>query len=189
MLLYLDDLNLMQGTTYATQEREERVNLRSTVRGGGSCSPSGGSNIIESREFVFDVYCLGHGSLNNAKVARDAIDNKLASSPIVFARKVDDETAQAYTVLSGYTRTIKPETQYICERIIAIELSLKVKDGLDASLTLPKLPGISFDMIIKPAPVFVSVSVVDPVVSVPVSIAVAAIAITTNVPAPTVLNP
>lgn len=145
MILYLDTVNLgNRPTKYRVKEIEPRPNIRSDYRSSSSrCATSTNRSVIESWDYQFEVYCLGHGDLRSAQRAVDAIDTALLGTPIAFVRQVDNETVQASTVQYGYTRPINIPLQYGCDRIIAVELNLHIKSGLQSGMPLPTIPGVT----------------------------------------------
>lgn len=86
-------------------------------------------------EITFKLELLGGGSLESAYVLRRQIDAELTSgcsggpygladSEFLLTRRVRDETPVEYIVNSGYTRVVDPISQFQCEAILTIELTL-----------------------------------------------------------------
>lgn len=152
MILYLDDINLgNRPTKYGIRELEPRPNIRSSYKSTAArcVGASSARSVVESWEYQFEVYCLGNGDLLSAQRSKNVIDIKLAGTmPIALVRQVSNEVAQTYTVLWGYTRPILITNQYICDRIIAVELNLHVVEGLRADISslpsIPELPALTY---------------------------------------------
>lgn len=107
--------------------------------GGAGCSTS------SKREFTFRLYFIGNGSLASAWALRSQLEQELIKAcdeQILLYRKVRDEAALVYQINSSQIKMIDTVTQFTCERMIIVELTLTVKS---ASLTeSPLLVGVSF---------------------------------------------
>lgn len=106
--------------------------------GGAGCSTN------SKREFTFRLYFIGNGSLASAWALRQQLETELTKAcdeQILLYRKVRDEPALVYQINSSRIKMIDTVTQFTCERMIIVELTVKVSSTLGLS---PLLVGVSF---------------------------------------------
>lgn len=82
------------------------------------------------REFVFTIHFAGGGSLRSAWALHAQVLAQLelaCDQEILLERTVQDEDTLEYQVSGGILRMIDTINQFTCERVLTMELTLKLK--------------------------------------------------------------
>lgn len=160
MILKVGDFRISPRPRYAVYEEEENINLKGDGSGTGAtnCGTSSGSgsepscvSLIENREIIFKVRCLGHGDLAAADKSYRALEEFLAelckSNVKEYYRRISTEEPLVYPIEGAYVKRIDIDLEYSCEAIKTGEvhlLTLRDEGQLEPAqynLTVPK-PGI-----------------------------------------------
>lgn len=131
------------------------------------CATACSSN--SRREFVFTIYFQGGGSLRSAWALHAQVLAQLdlaCDQEVLLRRRVQDEDWLEYQVTGGTLRMTDTISQYTCERVLTMELALKLKarEGIQ--------------------PLLVSVTLMTPTVTMALSQSMTPLAVAVTIPTP-----